>query len=106
MSENIRIWWIDEPETRAVSRVIESGRGKFPKYLKEEIHNRYGRAGRGRVWVAPCISFDGTKWDDTLPVCQKIWELSSGGIAYKAEDHHPLMDYIGIVTDCEMEVSE
>ena len=104
MSQDTRIWWIDEIETRVVCRAVSMHNAIFAKYIEREISNRYGSAGRGRVWAAPGIAFDGAMWDDALPVCEKIRELGSGGIAYKAEDHHHLMDYVGIVTDCDMRV--
>jgi len=76
----------------------------WPEYLLSELRSRFGRNGRGRLWIALDSGFGGVSispWPNT-PLA--AWaEKYAGGIVIRAEDSLLLRDVPGVITDLRMQ---
>lgn len=79
----------------------------MPEYIMEQFDSRYGRAGRGRLWVSDLPVFDqirkdGIVWDDAAK--RVDYMRQSGGIVFLREDYAHVKVMPGLVTDIHMKV--
>jgi hypothetical protein len=101
--EALAIWWLDQDDCEKVESdypllrdangdLIETEDGEdymrtpipLPSYILKEFWSRMGRAGRGRLWVAPEIHLESIPWDDALPLAQHAERC--GGIVFHRQD--------------------
>lgn len=68
----------------------------WPDYLQRQYRSRYGRAGRGRLWVTPEIPVERIAIPDDHPLTPRI--AQSGGIVLHARDLHLVSVLPGLVT--------
>lgn len=71
-----------------------------PRYIKRELSSRYGRNGRGRLWVADGIPVNEIVWDDNKPAAK--YAGNAGGIVIHGRDYNAVKGLPGIVTDLEL----
>jgi hypothetical protein len=100
---NLLIWWTNEPQCKAAAAMHEAIK-TLPPYLAEELDSRYGRNGRGRLWVPDRFGENGEikvdPWPDTL-IAKKL-EQYFGGIVFHREDLPIVRTYPGGVTDLDL----
>jgi len=71
-----------------------------PRYIKRQLQSRYGRNGRGRLWVADGIPVKEIVWNDSKPAAQ--YAGNAGGIVIHGRDYNTVKDLPGMVTDLEL----
>lgn len=105
MSVGFAIWWTTQGDCEAIG-YSRAGGWDVPKYLAAEFKSRYGRAGRGRLWIADELTEAGcpmvaTFPEPATPLSSVIERQSMGGIVIRAVDAVTLRDLPGLVTDFE-----
>ena len=92
------IFWTNQADCEQ----IESGdlAKNCPRYIKRQLSSRYGRAGRGRLWVADGIPVKEITWDDSKPPAK--YAGNSGGIVIHGRDYNAVKSLPGMVTDLEL----
>lgn len=96
------MWWTSQADAESIGERgirAKSYRG-VPKYIRDEFGSRYGRPGRGRLWIPDGIPVSSVAWADERPTCRAASEC--GGIVFRAEDLAYVHQLPGFVTDCEM----
>jgi hypothetical protein len=79
------IWWLNQSQCAVSYELLEASPDKLPSYIADELHSRYGRPGRGRLWIhnsLPNVGVDPCL--DTESSHQLSGEI--GGIVFKEED--------------------
>lgn len=93
------IWWTDQAEAESV--VNDARLAELPAYIQEQFISRYGRNGRGRLWVDGGIPFGGIDpWNDAKPAGRLAEKR--GGIVIRAKDKAAVFDLPGFLTDPEL----
>jgi hypothetical protein len=98
---NFLIWWTNQEECQSVTPVLLKS---LPDYVQSEYDKRYGRSGRGRLWVHSDFEDQGLEvnpWPDT-DLAKKFAEYS-GGIVFKASDLALMSDVPGDITNFLLE---
>jgi hypothetical protein len=111
------IWWTNQADCEAIDAwaphsecdgCLHDG---FPEYLRDQYRSRYGRNGRGRLWVDklfgatwPDISVD--PWPKT-PLGELLGEKARlgqtyAGIVIRDDDAHLFNDMPGVIIDMEL----
>jgi hypothetical protein len=98
----LAIWWLSEPDCYAIAVDEHAPEDEgLPQYLQDEFNNRYGRAGRGRLWVPKGFVANDLIWPEPeTPIaimCEKC-----GGIVFWRKDLHTLATFPGLVTDMHL----
>lgn len=105
MSDNMGliIWWLSQDETEIVHAAIEADTLHLPAYIEEMINNRYGRAGRGRLWLShPDLDFPGVlEWTDGQVFADAA--NSRGGLVMSERDAVAIRYLPGFVTDTALQ---
>lgn len=91
------IWWTDQAEAEAV---IEMDITALPEYLQKEFRSRYGRNGRGRLWVPEHISITEIDWDENKPASRLADKR--GGIVIETKDKGFVFLMPGFLTDLKL----
>jgi hypothetical protein len=81
------------------------GWGPFPGvpgYVKVLFLNRYGRSGRGRLWVKGKALGSTTGWDNLKPTCRAASHC--GGIVFHRADLAIVGRLPGFITDGAMDL--
>jgi hypothetical protein len=86
-SNKYLIWWTADWQAQEGLRLPG-----VPKYIRDEFHDRVGRAGRGRLWVPTGIPVEQMDNPSKAPV-------ACGGVVFLAVDLPHLKDLPGFVTD-------
>lgn len=125
MREEIMVWWTDETDCRVIGKphdqsdpedaaseyleeVYDTSRSHLPPYLLTQYRDRYGRAGRGRLWWPSVIPWqkgvDGIDpWPDTV-VARQIDRHGHAGIVFWRADLPNVAVMPGFVTDMALRV--
>lgn len=120
--DEIAVWWTSQAHCEAVgephyykgnedywaTRTEDQKKGVYwlddsplPDYLKRQFLSRYGRAGRGRLWVPEGIEVRDMEWPDPeTPIAQKA--SNCGGIVFWRNDLDIVRQFPGFVTDWEL----
>ena len=99
----IVLWWLSQGECQAIGDRLPKG---MPVYIRDQYASRYGRPGRGRLWVDKFIeNWHGGKvsvdpWPHT-PMGKFLAE-GHGGIAILTDDLPWIAQFPGIVTDLKL----
>jgi len=93
------IWWLDESEAERVYDVLDQI--DLPDYIKDEVHSRYGRNGRGRLWVPRHINLVEIPWDENK-VTAKLAERC-GGIVFEPKHYDYVEILPGFITNLDLE---
>ena len=101
MSNKYYIWWLDQHDCEVIDRIYPEL--PLPEYIADQFYSRYGRAGRGRLWVPSDIPVDSIKWKET-PLTEYFAE-NSGGIVFHARDLQRVNHLPGFVTDLNLELT-
>lgn len=112
---DLLIWWVDETGAKLITAQHAPecelpASMEIPGYIREEYRDRYGRAGRGRLWVnAEEFKSRGDIGVDVWPSTPLGALLSGahgegvgedfGGIVIRREHAAALRDLPGIITD-------
>ena len=96
------IWWTNQRDAEDAAATVKSF---VPKYIVEEFQSRFGRPGRGRLWVPTHedfagISASGIVWDETVPRIEYMNDAA--GIVFRIEDYEHLKNHPGLITDVHM----
>lgn len=95
------VWWTHQDDTEILrSPPYWSRHPKVPAYVRRQFSQRYGRSGRGRLWVAPGIDVDAVAWDDKWPTCRAA--ARCGGIVFHRADLAAVAALPGFITDLDM----
>ena len=92
------IWWLSQEASELLDLII--GDLSLPDYIRKEADSRFGRPGRGRLWVARGIDLQEIAWDNTKPLAAGCYQC--GGIVIRVEDVHHVACLPGFVTDTEL----
>lgn len=97
---NVLIWWTNQEECESVTGRMLRG---LPEYIQAQYQSRFGRPGRGRLWISS--DFDGENisvdpWPDT-PLAKKLAE-DSGGIVFNASDLDQMSSVPGDLTNLKL----
>jgi hypothetical protein len=104
---SLLVWWTSQQDLEwyATKYDVEEPPPypDWPEYLLRELRSRFGRNGRGRLWVASDSGFGDVSispWPNT-PLA--AWaEKCAGGIVIRAEDLPLFRDVPGVITDLRM----
>lgn len=122
--DDLLIWWTSEADCKALGEPFDStdpddtgdisayptftfldlSTVSWPAYLKTQYQSRYGRHGRGRLWVAREFDFDDVTWDRTRVAVRLIDAEGHGGIVVRRADLPLLRSLPGFVTNRAMEL--
>ena len=96
------IWWTNEADAKALGENPDwTLHPMVPDYIRDEFDSRYGRAGRGRLWVASALRpINGVTWDDNRPTCRAAADC--GGIVFRLSDLEAVAALPGFITDTAM----
>ncbi|MFH1896607.1 MAG: hypothetical protein ABH814_04050 [bacterium] len=123
MRKSLLIWWLSEKDCKKIGEVhfrddlmedspandltIFNMKGiviadslPWPEYIAREYISRYGRNGRGGLWIPQEISLTGIPWDTSNPITKRLEKC--GGIVFFRKDLSKLKGYPGIVTDTNL----
>lgn len=100
MSADHLIWWTNQNDCERITPL-----DTWPRWLYDEFQSRYGRAGRGRLWVSSRLSDvpDGVtvEWDEANNwFCRAAHD--AGGIVIRAEDLEHVQFLPGFITTFDM----
>lgn len=96
---DLLIWWTGQEECEAIGDELASN---LPNYIRSEFSSRWGRNGRGRLWVADELGDVGIPWDETKPASRLAG--SRGGIVIWQSDAHHVFGLPGFLTDLRLNV--
>lgn len=90
------IWWTSDQECREIGPEAAL---KLPAYVRVQYQQRYGRAGRGRLWADPRLNEpEITTWPKTS--IAEMLEAGHGGVVFLGRDLGLFTDDVrGLVTD-------
>lgn len=98
--KNVLVWWTSQADCEKIVDLPPH----IPDYIISEFDSRYGRPGRGRLWVNQQFDIRGINWDDAHPVAAKA--IDCGGIIIEADDAAFIKDYPGFITDVNLNIVE
>lgn len=104
----LAIWWTSETDCLAIGEPSGDepdlpALAACPDYIRDQYHSRYGRNGRGRLWVADRFGdCHVARWPDT-DLARAI-ARTSGGIVILGEDAPLVRPLPGVVTDFNLEI--
>lgn len=100
--KELAVWWLSQADSQAIA-VSERAPGNlgWPEYLVSEFNSRYGRAGRGRLWVPPGITIRDIHWPDPETPIATICS-NCGGIVFWRKDIEAIKQLPGLITDMEL----
>lgn len=104
MAEKFCIWWTSSDDAKRVAKLASGN--KWPHYLRVEFGSRYGRAGRGRLWLNDELKEEGAPSDVPFVAGSKVADMASeaGGIIIRVEDLCHVAALPGFVTTIYMRV--
>lgn len=104
------VWWTSQGDCEELERIINRQRWPLPgeeappqimmpEYLSREYRARFGRNGRGRLWVSDQIDLPGFEAIPMPPLLEKkLKQVSCAGIIVRAEDVPLVFSLPGFVT--------
>ena len=100
------IWWQSQSDSERILQLDNDQPNwwDLPEWLVKQCISRYGRPGRGRLWVANHIKLDEIEWDDSK-IPQAKWAENAGGIVFDAEYLPTVLSLPGFVTDLELNLA-
>jgi hypothetical protein len=124
ITEVFLIWWLTQEDCEAIGEPHDTSEwsveeretipegfipgwyrlelSPWPDYLKEEYRSRYGRAGRGRLWVPAGIPIMSVLIPDDHPLTSRIDR--SGGILFHERDLIFVKDLPGMITTLRLDL--
>jgi hypothetical protein len=99
---SILIWWTnqDDAEQFGVPYTYCFDKCPLPDYIKKQFASRYGRAGRGRLWVDESINVKEIEWNDESPLSDYCNEAA--GILFDSSDLNAMRRVPGVITDLNL----
>jgi hypothetical protein len=95
------IWWTNQHDCEEVGSY--RGAVDVPDYISSEFRSRYGRPGRGRLWIPNSLSAEVPVPPISIPFPEtplaNVLGNSYGGIVIRARDVECLRDLPGVITD-------
>lgn len=121
MRDDILIWWTSESDCRVIGEphdqsdpddrveadgIHDTSTSPLPPYILREFQSRWGRAGRGRLWVSQEIPWvhgqDGViPWPNEY-LAHEIDRYAMAGIVFLRDDLALIAAMPGFVTDMEL----
>lgn len=95
-TKELFIWWTSDRECHEIG---PQAAAKLPEYVRVQYQQRFGRAGRGRLWSDPRFQEpEIAAWPKTN-IAQML-EAGHGGIVFLGKDLGLFTDDVrGLVTD-------
>ena len=95
------VWWTSEADAKRLGENPDwSSHPDVPDYIRDEFSSRYGRAGRGRLWVPSGVPVSSVTWDDNRPTCRAAADC--GGVVFRRSDMEAVVVLPGFITDTAM----
>lgn len=91
------VWWTDQEESESVT---DEQIAALPIYIIHQFESRFGRNGRGRLWVAEHIPVVEIPWLTNKPA-SRLADVR-GGVVIDAEDAPAVFNLPGFLTDLEL----
>jgi hypothetical protein len=100
MSGKYVVWWLSQ---QAAELIYESAdiMQDLPDYICTQVKSRYGRPGRGRLWVPDDIPIEEIEWDEEKPMARIAGMC--GGIVIKRSSISDVAHLPGFLTDLLLE---
>lgn len=92
------VWWTSQVECELIGEELPEA---VPMYIRKEYRSRFGRNGRGRLWVADEINSGDMAWDESKPAARLANER--GGIVIRPEDASHVVALPGFLTDWQLD---
>lgn len=96
------IWWLSQAECEAIGEFLPAS--VFPAAVRTEYCSRFGRAGRGRLWIprgfGPVDVSD--KFNTNNPLITHLEER--GGIVIDDDLYDEVKDRPGLVTNLDLQL--
>lgn len=106
MIEDYLIWWTSQAECEQIGEQLDEG---LPVYIRDQYESRYGRPGRGRLWLDSIVERD---CEDIERVAKafagegsalsRYLGVACAGIVIRASDGAVLSKIPGTITDFEL----
>lgn len=81
VTDKTLVWWTTNEEANEISEMVRMDPfDHWPESLKDEIDDRNGRNGRGRLWTGLAPEVTEVDWDYRSPVCHIAGDC--GGIVF------------------------
>ncbi len=99
------IWWTTQSEVEAIrAHHLDSLPSWCPQYLRAEFASRYGRDGRGRLWIHSSLpdAPRSVAFDDEVGTALQSHCARCAGIVIRRSDVWTLQHLPGIVTDLDL----
>ena len=111
--KKMMIWWTNQADCEAIDdstphrECIGELPTRFPKYIRNEYRSRYGRNGRGRLWVASILGDVSVNLWPKTPLGELLGEKSRfeqtyAGIVIQRNDAKLFYNMPGIITDTKL----
>lgn len=97
MENDLVIWWLDQADCEAIGQELP---GLAPAYLMEQYKYRFGRPGRGRLWVDPQFGSVAVEPWPMNPLSQRL--AACAGIVMRSEHLSHIEQLPGLVTDLQL----
>lgn len=99
------IWWLSQ---EACEQIGDLPQPIWPVYIQEEFMDRWGRAGRGRLFIHKDmrhfnLQVDESHFQTNNPLIRAIDE-ECGGIVIRREDGLIISSYPGFITDFSLQI--
>jgi hypothetical protein len=114
--DDLLIWWTDAADLRRIGDPTSPPAGPLPagaaytrerydalpEYIRREYRGRYGRGGRGRLWIPGELGPVKVPWTDGGHVESRVERHDCGGIVFRREDLGKLADLPGFFTRVDL----
>jgi hypothetical protein len=106
MKSKILIWWTNQADCETID-VMRQLFDRFPDYILEQFGDRYGRNGRGRLWVDEQFGdVSVSPWPDSA-LGRILGETPTlgqtyAGIVIRQEHADLFFDMPGVLTDLQL----
>jgi len=100
--EQYLVWWVNQVDCEAIGEKLNQALPTAPVYLQTQYISRYGRGGRGRLWISPLLNLPSDVAIDPWPSTPlgEVLAGDYGGIVIKAEDAPWALP--GVITDLKL----
>jgi hypothetical protein len=94
---NLYIWWLSQHHCERIGDGVMLIVAGAPEYLYDEFRSRWGRPGRGRLWVAEQFGVTDIEWDEVKATPLNL--DACGGIVIAESELELCRKCPGVVTD-------
>lgn len=101
------VWWTNQADCEAIEYACDGLDERFPEYLRSQYSSRYGRCGRGRLWVDEMFGDVRLNPWPVSPLGELLGEnprlgQTYAGIVIRKKDAALLADMPGVITTLKL----